>query len=230
MKRICLLIVIFIAITVQAQQSTFIYFEDKNGLRDSLEIALGLTDEQIAEIPLLTPEEAIQAFKDSTSFVLIKTKSLWEERMYSHIYEYIPYKGLVEYDKRTLLIPADRLPVTITWDRQFFIDNELANSVMSDAISWFDAVCRDGELYKLLLAHSDSCIIHDTNTGDQCSYIYAGDMLVKMIGIALGTIQNPLEGISKILDTPSASKILRDGQLFILRNNKTYTLQGQQVE
>ena len=31
-------------------------------------------------------------------------------------------------------------------------------------------------------------------------------------------------------DTPSASKIIRDGQIFILRGDKTYTLQGQEVK
>lgn len=217
-------------IAVQAHQSTFIYFEDKNGFKDSIEIAIGLTDEQIADIPLLTPEEAIQAFKDSTSFVLLKTNSLWEERMYSHVYEYIPYNGLVEYAKRTIIIPADRLPLLITWNKQFFIDNEFTNSVMSDMLAWFDAGCRDGDLYQTLLAHSDSCIIHDTFSGDLCSYAYAGDLLVKMIDVALGTIHNPLESIDKILVTPPATKILRDGQILILRGDRTYTLTGQEIK
>ena len=36
--------------------------------------------------------------------------------------------------------------------------------------------------------------------------------------------------VSDVVVKDVATKILRDGQLFILRGDKTYTLQGQQVE
>ena len=229
MKRLVILICCFTAISLHAKQSTFLYFEDKNGLRDSLEIALGLADEEIDAIPLLTPEEAKQAFADSTCWILLQKYSASEGLKYLREYAYIPYNGLVEGEKKGIIFPANRLPVTISWNKQFFIDNELPNSVMSDMVAWFDAGCADGEVYKVLLAESDSCVIHYTHTGDLCSYDLLEDILVKVVGIALGTSRNQLEGIDNITITKTISKRIEDGQLLILCNGKTYNAQGVEV-
>ena len=230
MKRIYFLLGILFAMQTYAQQSTFMYFEDKNGLKDSLEIIVGLTDEQIDQLPYYTADEAVQALRDSTHWVLLGTGG----RKYSQTYPYTPYYGMIEGKRRNMYISANRLPVTISWDKQFFIENGLTHSVMSDMGSWFDCSCLDGEIYKLLLVEADSCIVHNTYDGNLCSYDYfegnyfEESMLVKWIRIALGAGTNPIEGIEAIpSDTPSASKQLRDGHIFILRGDKTYTLTGQ---
>ena len=230
MKRIYLILGILFAMQTYAQQSTFMYFEDKNGLKDSLEIIVGLTDEQIDQLPYYTADEAVQALRDSTHWVLLGTGG----RKYSQTYPYTPYYGMIEGKRRNMYISANRLPVTISWDKQFFIENGLTHSVMSDMGSWFDCSCSDGEIYKLLLVEADSCIVHNTYDGNLCSYDYfegnyfEESMLVKWIRIALGAGTNPIEGIEAIpSDTPSASKQLRDGHIFILRGDKTYTLTSQ---
>lgn len=227
MKRIYLFLSILFVAQMHAQQSTFMYFEDKNGLKDSLEIAIGLTEDQIAALPYYTVDEAEHAFKDSTLWVLLE-EGMWYELKYSQTYPYKQYSGMIESNRREIMIPADRLPVKISWDKQFFIENGLTHSIMSDMGSWFDCGCSDGEIYILLLTDADSCVVHDTFNGSWCSYEYVGDVIVKHIGIALGAGTNPIEGIETIpLDTPSASKQLRDGHIFILRGDKTYTLTGQ---
>lgn len=230
-KIIFLGTILLFAMQMYAQQSTFLYFEDKNGLKDSLEIVIGLSDEQIEQLPSFTPDEAVQVFRDSTCWVLIKSLSLWEDRKYMHTYAYKPYGGLIESDKREIFLPADHLPVTISWDKQFFIDNELTHSVMSDMVSWFDCGCSDGEIYMLLLADVDSCIIHNTFNGEFCSYVYFGNVFVKHFGIALGAANNPIEGIENIqTDTHTSIKLFRNGQIVIERNNKIYTVTGTEVK
>ena len=230
MKHIYFILNVLFAMQMYAQQSTFMYFEDKNGLIDSLEIIIGLTDEKIEQLPSFTPDEAVQAIQDSTCWVLIKSQSLWEDRKYLRTYAYEPYEGLIDGDRREIYFPADRLPVTISWDKQFFIDNELTHSLMSDWGSWFDVGCRDGEIYMLLLAGVDSLIIHNTSNGELCSYEYFGNIFVKHFGIALGAANNPIEGIENIQTETQRTKILREDQIFILRGDKTYTVTGKEVK
>lgn len=220
MKRCYLLLCTFIAVAVYAQQTTFIYFEDKNGLKDSLQIAVGLSNEEISAIPQYTPEEFYQMFTDSICWVALRTNSLWEDRKYERTYAYKPYSGLIEGDKRLILFPIDRMPVTISWDKQFFIDNGLTHSVMSDMPSWFDV--GGGELYIVMLANSDSCVLQ-VPIGYTLDGIY-----VKEVGIALGDVNNFIEGFDNLYESPSVSKLLRDGQIIILRGDKTYTITGQE--
>ena len=231
MKRIYLILGILFAMQTYAQQSTFMYFEDKNGLKDSLEIAIGLTDDQIEKIPSYTTEGAVQAIRDSTWWVVLKGRSWREERQYLRTYAYQPYNGLIEGERKEIYFPADRLPVTISWDKQFFINNGLTHSVMSDMGSWFDASCSVIEMYKVLLAANESCELSAIFDVDFCSFDYLGglgELPVRHFGIALGTANNPIESVETIpSDTPSASKQLRDGHIFILRGDKTYTLTGQ---
>ena len=233
MKRIYFLLSILLTMHMYAQQSTFMYFEDKNGLKDSLEIVLGLTDEQIEQLPSLTLDEAVQTLKDSTHWVLLQT-GVWPEPKYSQTYPYKPYNGMIEGERKEIYFPANRLPVTISWDKQFFIENALTHSVMSDMGSWFDASCSIIEMYKVLLAVNESCELIVVLEVDGCSFDYLGEwgeLLVRHFGIALGASNNPIESLETIpADTPSASKLLHEGQIFILRGDKTYTVTGLPCE
>lgn len=224
MKRIFFLICAFWGLCLHAQQTTFIYFEDKNGLRDSLEIALGLSDDEIDALPFLTPTEAEQAFKDSTCWVLLKAFP-WDERKYVHTYAYKPYEGLIESARRDFYIPVDRLPVTIRWDKQFFIDNNLPHSVMSDMGAWFDV--GGGVLPQEFLAVSDSCILPEIDNG--LRFENSVDLLVKNVGIALGAPNNPVEGLVDIPMDTLPTKLLHNGHIYIRRGYYTYSLTGQAV-
>ena len=225
MKRFCMLIVLsIIAVAAYTQQSTTLYFTDKNGLQDSLSVVIGLSDEEIAAIPVYTPDEAEQEVKDSVHWVW-----LWnymEQTTLSRVYAYKPYEGFIDGGKRWILIMPERLPVTINWDKDFFIKNDLQGSVISDMISWFDAVCGDEEILWKLLAENDSCVLHTLG----CAYEYINTLLVKVLGISIGTHAN-FESLDDIpAPSSSATKILRDGQLYIKRDGKMYTIQGIEVK
>ena len=234
MRHIYFLLSIFVAVSVQAQQFSHLYFEDKNGLKDSLQIAVCMSDDEFAGVQLT---EAEQALFDSTYWVMLEAGVLSYPRNLSYwrVYTYKPYTGWAETKKQSILIPADRLPVTISWDKQFFIDNGLSNSVMWDGRSWFDVGCPDGELLSLVyLTRTDSCIIHYTynENVDRCSYEYLegiGGMLVKTIGLSLGTSSNILWDVEQTYSGISATKILRDGHIYIQRGDKTHTLTGQEL-
>ena len=68
-----------------------------------------------------------------------------------------------------------------------------------------------------------------------CAYrngeqVYASDYSEKF-GCEFNGFISPWESIENISsDLPSATKVLRDGQILIIRNGKTYTLQGQEVK
>ena len=68
-----------------------------------------------------------------------------------------------------------------------------------------------------------------------CAYrngeqVYASDYSEKF-GCEFNGFVNPWESVENISsDLPSATKVLRDGQILIIRNGKTYTLQGQEVK
>ena len=231
MKRIYLLLCICMTIVVQAQQSTFIYFEDKNGFKDSIEIAIGLTDEQIADIPELGIGEAYIALKEGPHWVWIDGP---HDYMMSRVYAYKPYDGFIEKGRQNLWIRADRLPITISWDKQFFVNNNnLMGSVLSDWNIWFESGCEDEDVPIVKLAFEESYIVHYTyveNASYNCTYQnWLKTVLVKRIGLSVGTIYNYGESIEIVPNGLSATKILRDGQIFILRGEKTYTVTGQEV-
>ena len=69
MKKILFLIGILATTTLQARQSSYLYFADKNGLMDSLEVAIDLTDEERASIPEWSYDETVTAMQDSVHWV-----------------------------------------------------------------------------------------------------------------------------------------------------------------
>ena len=224
---------ILAATIVQAGQSANLYFEDKNGFKDSLEIAIGLTEEEIGLLPQYSYEATQQAMKDSVHWVWLWSEGSSETMTFSRTYVYQPYSGYIEYGKKYLYLPADRLPVTITWNRQFYIENNLEGSVLSDMPSWFDVGCEDMSLSSARLSQIESCEIPYTYIeGDtSCSYRDWSGLIVKQVGLSIGTLENlsqDLEIISQ--DEISASKSIRSGHLLILRDGKTFTATGQEVK
>ena len=76
MKKILFLIGILATTTLQARQSSYLYFADKNGLMDSLEVAIDLTDEERASIPEWSYDETVTAIKRINVNVDMKDKEL----------------------------------------------------------------------------------------------------------------------------------------------------------
>ena len=231
MKHFYFFLCVLFSVVAQAHQSTFLHFEDKNGQKDSIEIVVGLTDEEAAAVPAFSVDEAEQAMKDSTRWVWLEKFITLSDIEYGQTYIYKPYNGSFFNKRSYILFPADRLPVTVSWDKQFFIDNDLTTSVMSDMISWFDAVCYDEVI--MWLANSEVCVFTNEarEHGELCTFEYFGkeEFLVKVVGLAIGSSNNK-ETIEIVGDnTPSATKFLRDGRVLIERNGHTYTLTGTEV-
>ena len=107
---------------------------------------------------------------------------------------------------------------------------------MWDGHSWFDVGCPDGVLLsEVYLTRTDSCIIHYTynENVDPCSYEYLegiGGMLVKTIGLSLGTSSNILWDVEQTYSGISATKILRDGHIYIQRGDKAFNITGTEIK
>jgi hypothetical protein len=231
MKRFCMLIVLaIIAVAAYTQQSTTLYFTDKNGLQDSLSVVIGLSDEEIAAIPVYTPAEAEQEVKDSVHWVWLCTGMY--PGSYKREYAYKPYKGNMGKAKEWIFFPDDRIPVSISWDKQFFINNDLKHSYITDWVCE-DAVCGGEEIHYLLLTSDDSCILQNTYPTAECTFDWwrFDGICLKVLTFAVGTSENDIfEDINNIpASTSSASKILREGQLYILRGDHIFDTQGKMV-
>ena len=231
MKRFSMLIVLaIIAIAAYSQQSTMLYFTDKNGLTDSLSVIIGLSDEEIAALPVYTPAEAEQAMRDSVHWVWLCTGMYPGD--YKREYAYKPYKGNMSKGKEWIFFPDDRIPVRISWDKQFFINNDLKHSYITDWICE-DVVCGGEEIHYLLLTSDDSCILQNTYPTAECTFDWGrfDGICLKVLTFAVGTSENDIyEAIDNISASASAVKALRDGQLYIIRDGRTFNAQGMRAE
>jgi len=231
MKRFSTLIVLaIVAVAAYSQQSTMLYFTDKNGLTDSLSVVIGLSDEEIAALPVYTPAEAEQAVRDSVHWVWLCTGKY--PGIYKREYAHKPYEGYMNKAEEMILFPNDRIPVRISWDKQFFINNGLKHSYITD---WMceDVVCGGEEIHYLLLTSADSCSLQNTYPTAECTYdCWSFDgICLKTLRFAVGTSKNDIWlDINNIPASASAVKALRDGQLYIIRDGRTYNAQGMRAE
>ena len=223
-------------------QSTRLYFEGKNGLQDSLEIALGLTEDEIGALPLLPLDSVLLSINDSTHWVwltkmaetVVEGKKTFVPHGY-RTYVYQPYTGNIERGKQRFYIPAGRMPVIIRWDKHFFTENGLIGSLISDAISW-DVMGDDEEYHDgLPLAYNDSCIIHgvpeETAYAASTYDCWGEDLYLKQAALMLGTSANTkFQAIDNIPTEPSSPvKLLRDGQLYLMYKGIMYNVQGYRL-
>ena len=118
--------------------STWIYFEDKEGLRDSLLVGMDTTasfglDE---EWETVVSDDEIAQWKDETFKAYFK---FWDR--HSDIPPYFTRTCIVppldtceiiEHGYFDMLFPVDRLPVTITWDKEAFATPKLDHSIITD--------------------------------------------------------------------------------------------------
>lgn len=237
MKRFSMLIVLaIIAIAAYSQQSTMLYFTDKNGLTDSLSVIIGLSVEEIADLPVYTQDEVEQEIRDSVHWVWLHHPEVYGTPEYpggyKREYTYTPYKGKMYKVIDVIYFPNDRIPVRISWDKQFFINNELKHSYITDWICE-DVVCGGEEIHYLLLTSDDSCILRNTYPTAECTYdcwLFDG-MCLKTLSFAIGTSENEIsEAIDNAMTSSSSAKVLSDGQLYILREGKKYNAQGMRAE
>ena len=220
-------------------KSTYIYFEDKNGLKDSLEIAIGLTEEEIDAIPTYSKDQVNQAAENGGRWVFITKDVLdYDYVAFRTVYVYEPYNMPIWFGQRRIFVPIDRLPITIRWNKQFFVENDLLGSFLSDWVTGMPDVGGDYEIASARLINYESCSFSYTYVGDLNAYYKGssydkldGNVIYKMIDLYLGTQRNLDQDLRTAEESLSpATKIIREGHIHILRGNKIYTVTGQVVE
>lgn len=101
MKRFYIFISLLVSITIQAHQSAFLYFEDKNGAKDTLEIAIGLSDEEIAAVPTIGLTEAMYEMQKSGHH-WVWMDGVLSEWDFGRVYIYKPYSGFIENGRKNI--------------------------------------------------------------------------------------------------------------------------------
>ena len=157
-------------------------------------------------------------------------------------------KGSTKYDSESWLIspcieiPADgKTILTFSHAAKFF-------SNTSQMTLW---VSTDYSLYSLFPATWNQLTIPNYPPGNNWTWYNSGDIDLSAykgqhVNVAFRytsntsyapqweiknfSVQNSLTPIENVTVEPSATKILRDGQILILRGDKAYTLQGQEVK
>lgn len=230
MKQFYLLLCSFVCLPAQAYRSTTLFFEDKNGAKDSLQVTLGLSSQEKAAIPTYTQEAVEQEIKEGNHWTWLCNIGLYTlyQDLYVRTYVYEPYEGTIDQSMQIIYFPAERMPVTVSWNKHFFINNSLEGSLLTDYIA-FDAVCGAEEVYAKMLILDDSCILHDTYDRAECTYEFWDEMRVKRLSIAVGTAQNSITALENTPSVPSATKFLQGMQILIERGGKAYTVQGTEV-
>lgn len=220
-------------------KSTYIYFEDKNGLRDSLEISLGLTDEEIDAIPTYSKDQVNQAAENGERWVFITKDVLdYDYVAFRTVYVYEPYNMPIWFGQRRIFVPIDRLPITIRWNKQFFVENDLLGSFLSDWVTGMPDVGGDYEIASARLINYESCSFSYTYVGDLNAYYPGssydkldGNVIYKMIDLYLGTQRNLDQDLRTAEESLSpATKRIVDGVLMIEKNGRTYNAQGAEVK
>ena len=221
-----------------AATTSTMYFEDKDGNIDSLEIALGLTEEEIDAIPTYSKDQVNQAAENGGRWVFITKDVLdYDYVAFRTVYVYEPYNMPIWFGQRRIFVPIDRLPITIRWNKQFFVENDLLGSFLSDWVTGMPDVGGDYEIASARLINYESCSFNYTYVGDLNAY-YAGssydkldgNVIYKMIDFYLGTQRNLDQDLRTIkCNISHATKIIRNGQLLIEKNGRTYNAQGAEV-
>ena len=83
---------------------------------------------------------------------------------------------------------------------------------------------------RLLRATTHGIALNKTVGNDYFAYYNGTNQIYKLTLVKEGYsgTTTSIEGVSP--EEMKATKILRDGQIYILRGDKTYTLQGQEME
>lgn len=125
--------------------TTQIYFEDKDGNKDTLTIGVS---ENISECELQT-----DTWSEEDALSALTSGRHWAWFGYSvddncpcaphRIHINPPTTGHIESGKIHIWYPQDRLPVAVHWNKDDFADISRSKSLFCDMASWFDAVCNE---------------------------------------------------------------------------------------
>ena len=170
--NIIILILSFCGALLYAQDfSTKFYLTDKHGAKDTLEIGyssnatFGL-DSQYGEVGYSTPVN-INRFGASI-IISDSTENLYEIIRSQEITAFskkqiIPFQqsAWIEQNAIGIMIPANSLPVTVSWDKSQFSDTQRNYSFITDwrVGGWFDA---GGASFKENLKDTESIQINDS--------------------------------------------------------------------
>ena len=152
--------------------STKFYLKTNYGVKDSIELGYSGTatfglDSQYGEVGYSTP---INANKFSSSVIINGSgEELPQTIQNNNINSFskkqiVPLQQMVWIERNAIgiMIPADSLPVTVSWDKSLFVDNQRNYSLITDWTlgGWFDA---GGASFLKYLKDADSIKVENRN-------------------------------------------------------------------
>lgn len=253
--EILLLLMCFGEFFLNAQDfSTKFYLTDKHGTKDSLELGYSSTatfgiDPQFGEVEYNTP---VISSKFTASIIInVSNKMLNEIIRYGKVTSFtrkqiVPnMEGTyIEQNAIGIMIPAESLPVTISWDKSLFIDSQRNKSLITDWTigGWFDA---GGASFLNYLKDTNSIQINDSIANYfylDCIYFYSDGtneypMYIFYVAFANATtIMNGINDLSQenqVSVYPSITSnyvYIRNETAYRIHKSRILTLSGMPLE
>ena len=214
--------------------TTEFVFEDKDGNLDTLIVGVS---ENVAECELQTDswseEDALSALTRGRHWAWFGYLDGYGRPCTPHrIHITTPTKGSVENGRIHMWYPKDRLPVTVRWNKDDFDDSSRNYSIFSDAATWFDVSC-GGEGYKIFAISRSSMAL---TLEQECdfNYVLLQDTIIAAneLGFAFCDKDvwfSPVENVrSEQASHPRL--ILENGMLYIVQDDKRYSILGSHIE
>lgn len=251
----CFLIIFLYGSLLYAQDfSTKFYLTNKHGAKDSLELGYSSSatfgiDSQFGEVGYSTP---VNFNKFGASIIINGSNEMLSQIIQNNKVNYFSKKQIVpfmlgswiEQNAIGIMIPADSLPVTITWDKTQFLDIQRNFSLITDwpVGFWFDA---GGSSFLENLKDTNSIRINDSIVNDFYTngiYFYTSDtietpMYIFYVAFAnAGTIINGIKDINadkqiKVYPTITNSYVyIKNKTASRILKTKTLTLSGKLIE
>lgn len=153
--------------TDNADFTTWIYFTDKDGIRDSL--LVGMDPEATFGVDekwetVMTTQD-IDKWKEKTFWACFKFDGNQEEPYYtrSNIVPPLARCEIIGKGAFTIIFPADRLPVTISWNKEAFAAPDREYSTLSDLLQWFDVTADNNDNVEITMSKEDHVTLYYFN-------------------------------------------------------------------
>jgi hypothetical protein len=223
--------------------TTQIYFEDKDGNKDTLTIGVS---ENISECEIQTDtwseEDALSALTSGRHWAWFGYSVANNRPCAPHrIHINPPTTGDIESGKIRMWYPQDRLPVIVSWNKEGFADPSRSKSIFSDMCQWFDVSC-GGELHYAFACAIDSLHFTQKQGWDFSLVQLENEVItVNSLGFAFCSedVWKRMEDeekypwidwmeVDEVQSSPQVQPklILEHGMLYIINGDKRYSIIG----
>ena len=245
-KLLSIIFALTIVNIASAQQyTTSLYFEDKDGNIDSLIVSL----DNDASFSPTDEGETTYTTEQMLSVVNSGGKWAWIRHQYydkeskswsilftqTNIVPPLATNNSLESAKFDIIVPFDRLPITISWNKDFFNTPSLKKSLITDMVSWFDVISEYTSIFPpIIMSLESSAVINPVpeeywqEEGSLLSLSKNYNTYFKQISMAFAP--ETYTSVEQI-NTPKQGKLVFDnGNMFILHNNHIYNILGTKVQ